>query len=470
MKKYILFIFGSLLFIKVDAYDFEVNGICYDIISLQDHTVEVATRRQDFGADNYTQTYFVVPSTVSYQGIEWSVLGLGEYAFWYCDIQDISLPSTLQYMKLFCLARSSLSSISVPKDVLIEGQVFRETNLRTIDLSMTHLVQEPLINSPYMHGTGDNQQLQQGYCLFTLCYELSSAKLPEDLTSIGEWMFENCENLEKVTIPFNVESLWAYAFRFCRNLKEINCSQVKMIDAEVFNGCRKLERVYLGNLWHIGEDAFSDCPALKDIVLFGTDPVDIPDNAFTNGHYAFATLWVPEGTVELYKNRAGWKNFGNIKEGTPDNASFAVYVEPSAGGNTYFSRSSKMATQHFDYVNKGEDRNIVIEPDEGKEIESITINGEDVTYMAIEESSGAKPLLAEIAQAETATTFVLPIKNVEETMLIEVTYKDKNPNRIAPINSDRGIRDGKIYSIDGKVVGKSKSKIYIQNNKKYISR
>ena len=50
MKKQILLILLTLFPMMASAYDFEKDGLCYDIISLQDLTVAVAPRTT-FGSD-----------------------------------------------------------------------------------------------------------------------------------------------------------------------------------------------------------------------------------------------------------------------------------------------------------------------------------------------------------------------------------------------------------------------------------
>jgi hypothetical protein len=45
-----------------------------------------------------------------------------------------------------------------------------------------------------------------------------------------------------------------------------------------------------------------------------TTPLDITDETFDNTTYFNATLYVPTGSSQLYKQAAGWKNFFDIKE------------------------------------------------------------------------------------------------------------------------------------------------------------
>lgn len=68
------------------AYDFQVNGIYYNIISATQNTVEVTYNSKhtwngnEYYACNYSG-YIKIPSSVQYMGITYKVLGIGEHAF-----------------------------------------------------------------------------------------------------------------------------------------------------------------------------------------------------------------------------------------------------------------------------------------------------------------------------------------------------------------------------------------------------
>jgi hypothetical protein len=45
--------------------------------------------------------------------------------------------------------------------------------------------------------------------------------IPDDVTSIGNYVFWNCVSLKSIVIPNGVESIGKYAFAYCKNLKSI---------------------------------------------------------------------------------------------------------------------------------------------------------------------------------------------------------------------------------------------------------
>lgn len=68
----------ALAFIPVSAYDFSLDGIYYNIVSLDDLTCEVTS-----GDEKYTGEV-VIPETVTYNSRTLNVTGIGILAFNYC--------------------------------------------------------------------------------------------------------------------------------------------------------------------------------------------------------------------------------------------------------------------------------------------------------------------------------------------------------------------------------------------------
>lgn len=72
------------------AYDFEVNGIYYNITS--DKEVEVTTPENP---DEYSGS-IIIPETVTFDGIKYSVTAIGNWAFSYCyDLMNIDIPNSV---------------------------------------------------------------------------------------------------------------------------------------------------------------------------------------------------------------------------------------------------------------------------------------------------------------------------------------------------------------------------------------
>lgn len=69
---------------------------------------------------------------------------------------------------------------------------------------------------------------------------LKDIKIPDNITSIGEWAFAYCSDLASVTIPDSVTSIGYAAFAYCRSLKAIYYKGNK----------EQWDSIFLGSNWN----------------------------------------------------------------------------------------------------------------------------------------------------------------------------------------------------------------------------
>lgn len=165
--------------------------------------------------------------------------------------------------------------------------------------------------------------------------EIKSVAIAEGATSIGKEAFAECNNLTAVTIPASVTSIGNGAFLNCTALPAITIPKgITSIKENTFSGCVKLTGLIIPNtvteigksafagsgltslvvplfVTKIGEKAFSGCTGLTAINAQVVTPPDCGANAFANVDKSI-TLFVPEESVEDYKNAKEWKDFTNI--------------------------------------------------------------------------------------------------------------------------------------------------------------
>ena len=88
-KTKLLTIAVLLCSISASAYEFNVDGICYNVLSLEDLTVEVSSLK--WGDSSIT-----IPESVTDGYCNYSVTSIGESAFYgYTSLEDITIPNSV---------------------------------------------------------------------------------------------------------------------------------------------------------------------------------------------------------------------------------------------------------------------------------------------------------------------------------------------------------------------------------------
>ena len=174
------------------GYEFEVDGICYKIG--ENNTVSVIQRSQKYSGD------LVIPSHVSYNGVNYSVTTIASMAFAnYC---------------------SELTSITIPPTVTsIESGAFFDY---LINLKAVHITDlKAWCNIDYGNYPDETCPLWYARHLYLNGEEIKDLVIPSDVTSVNKYAFAYCSGLTSVTIPNNVTSIGECAFHNCSNLTSI---------------------------------------------------------------------------------------------------------------------------------------------------------------------------------------------------------------------------------------------------------
>ena len=168
------------------AYDFEVNGIYYNI-GYWNNTASVTYKGDSF--DTYDNEYsgaVTIPSEVTYEGIPYSVTSIGDFALWGC---------------------SGLTSVEIPNSVTsIGGGAFSNcSGLESITVESGNTVYDSRDNCNALIETATKKLLRG--CNNTI--------IPNSVSSIGYEAFQWCRGLTSVVIPNSVTYIDSYAFYNC---------------------------------------------------------------------------------------------------------------------------------------------------------------------------------------------------------------------------------------------------------------
>ena len=244
MKQTLLSLLMLILPLMASAEEVEIDRIYYNLIN----KVKQA---------EVTQTsYFanvVIPSSVVYNDVTYSVTSIGNYAFSDCHY---------------------LSSVTIPNTVTFIGE-----------------------------------------CAFYGCSSLTSVTIPSTVKSIKNGAFGGCCRLTSITIPNSVTSIDNYAFQNCSGLTSVTIpSSVTSIEDAAFSGCSGLTSITIGSgVKLINDNSFAYCPELTDVYCYAENVPNTNTNAFHGSDIEYATLHVPASAVNAYKNTEPWKKFKEIE-------------------------------------------------------------------------------------------------------------------------------------------------------------
>lgn len=187
----LLAVFAILSGISSFAYDFEVDGIYYDIISIPDQTCSITYGEKEYVGE------FTTPISVSFNNRAFSVTAIGGCAFQNCtNLKKVTIKDNI-----------SRISYSAFKDC---------TELYSIELpnSITTIPEK----------------------CFEGCTSLETIVLPANICDIEKSAFSRCNKLKEIVLPNNLERISADCFAGCHSLKSINLpSKVTSIESGAFS-------------------------------------------------------------------------------------------------------------------------------------------------------------------------------------------------------------------------------------------
>ena len=317
------------------AHDFEVDGIYYNKINSS--TVEV-TYRGTGNSKNYYAGAVVIPSSVKYNGVTYSVTSIRNNAFDGCkSLTSIVIPYSVTSIGddafFNCssltsavigngvtsigegafLSCSSLTSIVIPNSVTSIGKsafggcksltsvVWNVKKCSDFSGSSNPFEGSPNITSftfgnsvEYIPGCLCHEMLNLtnvvipnsvtsiGLGAFYSCESLTSIQIGKSVTSIGYAAFYRCLSLTSIQIGKSVTSIGDHAFWYCVSLRSIEIpNSVTSIGIRAFWGCSSLTSIQIPNsVTSIGVGAFYDCESLTSAVI-GNGVTSIGSSAFS---------------------------------------------------------------------------------------------------------------------------------------------------------------------------------------------
>ena len=315
-----------------------IDGITYDVITKAKQAAVIKKEAGEYSGS------VVIPETIVYNNVTYSVTSIGNDAFVYCHgLTSITIPNSVTSIGdyAFCDC-SNLTSITIPNSVTTigDGAFYGCSGLTSITIpnSVTSIGDNAFYGCSGLTGiTIPNSVTSIGEMAFCGCSGLTSITIPNSVTSIGNWVFSGCSGLTSITIPNSVTSIGFGAFQYCSGLTSVTiptsvtsiendaflyCSgltsitiptSVTRIGHEAFRGCSALTSVTIGSgVESIGSSAFAKCSNLTDVYCLATIVPSTYSDAFNESYPEYMTLHVPASAINNYKTTAPWSSFGNI--------------------------------------------------------------------------------------------------------------------------------------------------------------
>lgn len=264
----------------------KVNGVSYYLES------GVGTRTARVDQWNESAVEAVIPETVTYNSVDYTVTSIRAGAFSQCNnLISITVPETFAKIGYSAFGDAkSVVEINLPKTITtIESYAFKGCeNLEKIDIpvGVTTIGSYAFRDCKRLNNVvlPDGLSYVPSYC-FANCESLTSINIPstvteffyecfantgftsfvipEQINSMGIGVFSDCKKLVTVTIPESITSVQSSTFKNCSALTEFKTSgKLNTIFNSAFSGCASLTEIN-DPANYIYPNAFEDCVSLK---------------------------------------------------------------------------------------------------------------------------------------------------------------------------------------------------------------
>jgi len=237
-------------------------------LNADNQTAEVTYQKQWNNANYSTLQAAIIPETVEYNSVTYTVTSIGDYAFGFSpSLKSVTIPNTVTSLGMavfgYCTA---LTSIIIPGSVTSIGVEISGgcSVLTSIVVEKGNRIYDSRDNCNAIIETATNK----------LVAGCQNTTIPNEVTSIEDYAFEGCVGLTAIVIPEGVTDIGKSAFSGCTGLKSIICKALTP-------------------------------PACGNNYAFRNVPESIP-------------LYVPANSLDAYKEAEIWKDFTN-RQVIPDN-------------------------------------------------------------------------------------------------------------------------------------------------------
>ena len=349
-----------------DTFDFVEGDIAYSEVS--DKEVEVApwywswkghncpqhTDNVFAGTEYSNRSALEIPATITHDGRTYTVVGIGDGAFFEMTGTEVTLSEGLTYIGEGAFSNASCTSISIPASVTsLQREAFTFAAFTSITFAEGSKL-ESIGDSAFCDCKITTLSLPSsvkslGHTVFKSCDELNTVEIPASVTDIQTDTFDeyfdadanegagnvtfaegsifklqdgvlyDSENLirvlgwkETVVVPDGIKYIGADAFNAYDPKDDTNSTVLKSITLPeslvsigkmAFRACKSLESITIPkNVSEIGDGAFSSCSSLATVKILGPVKELTGINGVFSGCTELKTITLPD-TLTILGNR-----------------------------------------------------------------------------------------------------------------------------------------------------------------------
>jgi hypothetical protein len=289
-----------------------VDGLNYTILS-EDEVEVSGFSSASTNTSMYKAESLSLPSTVSYNGTQYSVVAIGssafsvvktgnvymgafttisipasikaigDYAFYCRNLTSVNLNEGLTYVGEFAFANTKLTEIELPQSLeTIATAAFSETELTELNVNCNTIGDKAFWGTPIETlSLGENVKVIGSYAFFK-CQQLTSLEIPGTVESIGDYAFNRCKNIVSLKLLEGIDpiELGDGSFQFWETVISYGTGNY----AEGYEDDSALETILIARQYKALDEKqsgrfFSGASNLKTLTLAG-ELKDILPNSF----------------------------------------------------------------------------------------------------------------------------------------------------------------------------------------------
>lgn len=245
-----------------------------------------------------------------------SVKHIGRASFLGSGKRNIEIPEGVETIKSLAFQGADIENISLPNSIIeIGDSAFFHSELKSVIIPkhIKHIGNSTFAYSPLGTVVFPDSLETIGISAFQSCC-IADIKLPSTVKHIDDyafWRSSQYSDFARITIPDSIKTIGKNIINE-NHIGVIYNAENCSITNTVF---RPKKSILFGkNVKSIPNNLLNHNYNIPIIISKNTTPPQIDDNFFNDSIKSFATLYVPKGCIDTYRNATGWHKIKNIIE------------------------------------------------------------------------------------------------------------------------------------------------------------